>query len=368
MIPFRSGMVVVGNYFCGRTAEIKRLKENIESFSRVCLIGERRVGKTSLVYETIRQLDNHTLIFIDLLGVKSRENVIKRIIEGIFSSAPESALGRIMKSFASLRPTVGLDPITNTPTLSLSPNAKTAPSTLEEALDYIAKQKNTVVFFDEFQALLDLPSEEQSDVIARMRSRIQLHTNTPYIFAGSLRNEMDRMFFDHESPFYKAASRFEIGPLKSSEFKPFIIKAFSSGQRTVSEDLIDLVFNISNNVPGDIQRLCQSLWSQSSASDHLEIADFGSALQRLFGDEERAYSIFLENITEQQLKCLRALAEVGGAASLGGEFLTLTGITANSSVQRALNSLVKKRIIFRDIKLYRFCDPFFGEWIKYKRL
>ena len=93
-----------------------------------------------------------------------------------------------------------------------------------------------------------------------------------------------------------------------------------------------------------------------------------TALRRLFSDEERAYTILLEIVTGQQLACLRALAEMGGAASLGGDFLVLTGIAANSSIQRALNSLVKKRILFRDGKLYRFCDPFFGEWVKHRRL
>jgi AAA+ ATPase superfamily predicted ATPase len=368
MIPFKSGMVVVGSDFCGRKSEIRRLKESIKSYSRVCLIGERRLGKTSLVYETVRQLKGYSLIFIDLLGVKSSDDVIRRVMDGIFSSAHESALSRMIKSFASLRPVVGLDPLTNSPTLSLSPNAKTAPNTLEEALEYINKQKRMVVFFDEFQALLDLPPSEQSDIVARMRSRIQLHTNTPYIFAGSLRNEMDRMFFDHSSPFYKAAIRFEIGSLVKTDFMSFITNAFASGERSIGNDLLTLLFETCHDVPGDIQRLCQSLWSESSAGDTLDMKNFASAIQRLLCDEERAYTIFIENITGQQLKCLRALAEVGGAASLGGHFISLTGIVANSSIQRALNSLVKKRIIFRDSKLYRFCDPFFGEWIRYKRL
>jgi hypothetical protein len=46
----------------------------------------------------------------------------------------------------------------------------------------------------------------------------------------------------------------------------------------------------------------------------------------LFSDEERAYTILLEYVSGQQLKCLRALAEMGGAASLGGAFPTSTGI------------------------------------------
>jgi len=289
-------------------------------------------------------------------------------VDGIFSSATDSTFTRLARSFAALRPIVGVDPVTNMPTLSMAPGVQPLPDTLENALDYLSRLKNTVVLFDEFQALLSLPQEEQTDIIARMRSRIQLQADTPYMFAGSVRGDLDRMFFDHSSPFYKTAVRFELGPLTRAEFAPFLQEGFSQGNRSTDADLLAHLFDVCHDVPGDVQRLCQCLWDETSSGDHVGPDAIPRALQRLFSDEERAYAILLENITAQQLKCLRALAAVGGAASLGGEFLASTGIAANSSVQRALNSLVKKRILFRDEKRYRYCDPFFGEWIKHRRL
>ncbi len=65
-----------------------------------------------------------------------------------------------------------------------------------------------------------------------MRSRIQLHADTPYVFADSVRGERDRMFFDHASPFYKAAVRFELGPLERDEFCPFLRESFAAGERS----------------------------------------------------------------------------------------------------------------------------------------
>ncbi len=368
MVPFKSGMVVVGPNFCGRKQEIDRLRAHISRCARVCLIGERRIGKTSLVHETVRRLRGHSLVFIDFLGVKAASDVARRIVDGIFSSASDSTLTRLAKGFAALRPVVGVDPLTNMPTLSLTPGAQPTPDTLETAWDYLSRQKGTVVLFDEFQALLNLPQKEQSDLVARMRSRIQLHADTPYVFAGSVRSDIERMFFDHTSPFYKTAVRFELGPLTRGEFDPFLRESFAKGNRSADAPLLSCLFDICHDVPGDVQRLCQCLWDETSAGDNIGPDAIPRALQRLFSDEERAYAILLENITAQQLKCLRALAAFGGAASLGGEFLASTGIAANSSVQRALNSLVKKRVLFRDEKLYRYCDPFFGEWIKHTRL
>ena len=368
MVPFKSGMVVVGQDFCGRNDEIARLKADIGRCSRVCLVGERRIGKTSLVHETVRRLRGHSLLFVDLLGVKTSTGAVRRIVDGIFTSAGGSAVSRLVRSFAALRPVVGVDPVTNAPTLTLSPDTTPTANTLEDALDYMARGKKVVVFFDEFQALLDLPPAEQTELIARMRSRIQLHANTPYVFAGSVRGEMDRMFFDHASAFYKTAVRLELGPLRRSDFTAFLRGSFAGGRRSVTDALLKEVLDTCHDVPGDVQRLCQCLWDQTTAGDTLDVDTLGRAFLRLFGDEERAYSILLENVTGQQLKCLRALAAAGGAASLSGSYLAMTGITANSSVQRALNSLVNKRVLFRDGRMYRFCDPFFGEWIKYRRL
>ncbi len=368
MVPFKSGMVVVSKDFCGRKEETSRLTDAISRCSRICLIGERRIGKTSLVHETVRRLKGHTLIFIDLLGVKSAEDVARRIIEGIFSSATETIFSRLIKSFSALRPVAGVDPLTGTPTLSLASGFNPDSRTLEEALDYLGHQKRTVVFFDEFQALLSLPPADQSDLVARMRSRIQLHADTPYVFAGSVRSEIDRMFFDPASPFYKSAVRFELGPLKPKSFRDFLQHGFEGGKRTISPELLTRVFELCHDVPGDIQRICQCLWDETSPGDHLSSDMLPQAFRRLFSDEERTYTILLEYVTGQQLKCLRALAEMGGRASLGGELIALTGITTNSSVQRAMNSLIKKRILFREGKSHRFCDPFFGEWIKFKRL
>lgn len=368
MVPFKSGMVVVGPDFCGRGVEISRLKAEIDRCSRVCLIGERRIGKTSLVHETVRRLRGHSLIFIDLLGIKSSSDVIRRMVDGVFTAATESMISRLVKSFAALRPVVSVDPATNSPTLSLALGEKLATDTLENTLDYLNQQKRVIVFFDEFQALLDLPPAEQSDLVARMRSRIQLHANTSYVFAGSVRSEMDRMFFDHASPFYKAAVRLELGPLKREVFGTFLKESFAAGKRSISDDLLTQLFEVCRDVPGDVQRLCQCLWDETTDGDDLDTEMMLKAMHRLFSDEERAYTILLENVTGQQLGCLRALAEMGGAASLGGDFLVMTGIAANSSVQRAMNSLVKKRILFRDGKLYRFCDPFFGEWIRHRRM
>ena len=64
----------------------------------------------------------------------------RRALDGIFRPASESMLVKLAKSSAALRPTLSVDPATNTPALSLSPSSAPAPETLEDALDYVGRQ------------------------------------------------------------------------------------------------------------------------------------------------------------------------------------------------------------------------------------
>lgn len=76
MQPFKSGMIVEKADFCGRAQEIRQLSNLIESKNRCYLYGERRVGKTSLVFETARRLKK-SCITVDLLGVKTEDDLCR---------------------------------------------------------------------------------------------------------------------------------------------------------------------------------------------------------------------------------------------------------------------------------------------------
>ncbi len=80
---------------------------------------------------------------------------------------------------------------------------------LYEAVEKHAKanKKCAVVVFDEFQEILGI----NSDHIERsMRGIIQSHKNTAYVFMGSRRHLMHKIFNDPERPFYKSGRMFPL--------------------------------------------------------------------------------------------------------------------------------------------------------------
>ena len=79
MNPFKYGCTVEGDCFCRRPKLAKRLKEYIKSGQNVVIQGERRMGKTSLVLETVRGMKGVALYHADFLFVRDRADLCRRL-------------------------------------------------------------------------------------------------------------------------------------------------------------------------------------------------------------------------------------------------------------------------------------------------
>jgi len=305
------------------------------------------------------------VIHTDLLAVKTVGDVTRRIVHALVAAQKnEQAVFRLLKGLASLRPTFSVDPNTNQTNIGFaSPKAVEAPDTLEQALDLAASIKKAVLFFDEFQDILQLADSDQ--VLARMRGRIQLLRDVPVVYAGSLRNEMESIFTDPDAAFYKSAMKINVGPIDQPVFASYIRRRFRSGGRKTHESLVRSVYGLASGNPGDMQKLCIGLWEVTNPGDVIGSEHIPPALQRVWSLEEQAYEDRLQMLSAQQLACLRALA-FHGAARIGREFIEETGITLTPSVRRAMKGLVQKRLVIEESSTYRFNDPFFAAWIRQK--
>jgi hypothetical protein len=63
------------------------------------------------------------------------------------------------------------------------------------------------------------------------------------------------------------------------------------------------------------------------------------------------------------MRCLRALARVGGEQPQSKQFLAAAGIALPASVQRSLTRLVDIGIVYGSDRHYKFFDPFFRQWV-----
>ena len=86
MIPFKYGSVVSGEDFCGRIETIKLLTEYLLSSQNVLVQGERRIGKTSLIHETTRRMKKVQTLLVDIMEIKTSDDLCRRMIKAIIAS------------------------------------------------------------------------------------------------------------------------------------------------------------------------------------------------------------------------------------------------------------------------------------------
>ena len=371
MNPFHYGQIVRKADFCRRPELDRRLADNIKRGQNVYIQGERRTGKTSLICETIRKLKKHRMIYVDLLEVKSSDDFLKRIVTAIIEMEHTAGfMERIFQKLSHIRPVASVDPITGLPTFLLDSSVELKPDSIPGVVDlissYHSKAKPIVVVLDEFEDILNL--REAPQTLALLRSKVQFQTGIPYVFAGSVRNEMDRIFNDPDSAFFKSAVPVHVGPIDKDTFQKFIINKLGTGKRHVTADSLNTVFAICFDIPGDIQQLCSALWDTTSHGDSISEERIPRALEQIFAHELKGYETTLKIVSKQQLKLLTAVARHGGKAPMSSEFLKNSGITQASSVQRALSRLLELRIVFHHENEYRFVNPFFRAWLLHKKL
>ena len=368
MNPFKYGQVVGADDFCPRPALLTQLTAFISSGQNVVLQGERRMGKTSLIHEAVRRLKNRRMLYVDLLEIKTADDLCRRMVKALVSMEQRAGLlEKILKSLAHLRPAVTLDPLTGHPTVTLDAAASFTPDSIDGILDLagqLHERRPLAMVFDEFQDILNLP--DSREVFALLRSKIQFHKTLPYLFAGSVRNQMADIFTDPESPFFKSAISVDVGPLERAAFSRFIAGKFALGKRIISKELILKILDIAEDVPGDAQELCGAIWETTSRNDSIGETNFGPALELIYSREAKGYEAALVQLSGQQLKCLLGLARLGGKSPQSSAFVRGAGFTLPASVKKALNRLAKLKVIYRHRGEYKFVNPFFKSWLLWK--
>ena len=118
-----------------------------------------------------------------------------------------------------------------------------------------------VVVFDEFQSLMQL--QESDAVIATLRGAIQLQPEVAYFFLGSMRNEMDELFYNPNQPFFKSGASITVGPIPRKTFASYLSDKFAIGRRKLKTGVLDSVFDLAQDVTGDVQQLCSEIWNST---------------------------------------------------------------------------------------------------------
>lgn len=368
--PFQYGGIVSGDAFCNRTLEKADLLKAIRNREKLFVFSERRFGKTSLVRSVISKLPERsaTAAYVDLWPTDDEASFVTALAKAITSSMSTSAekLLRTAKAlFSSLAPTLTINE-EGKPEVSfgLSRNVRVE-SALEEVLQTparIAKNKTVVIVFDEFQRIL----EYQDDLVERkLRSTIQDHPQVAYLFLGSRRHLIQKMFMDKTRPLYRAGGHYPLGPIAEEHWVPFIRNHFKATGRFISDELIHAIYVSTQGHPFYTQHLCHDIWELCEPRAKVSKKILNAATDLLLKRENYAYTTLWESLAINQRKFLKGLAgEPGKVQPFSAEFIGKYGLGSPSNVQRVVDSLLEKDVIDRDNGSFLISDRFFRLWVQ----
>jgi AAA+ ATPase superfamily predicted ATPase len=368
--PFEYGGIVTGPAFCDRTQEKSDLRRAIANHQKVFVFSERRFGKTSLVRAVMDALPRRQTVaaFVDLWPTDGEAGFATTAAKAIAASMESSAdklLAFSKNFFGSLVPTLTLNE-EGKPELSFGINKQVKlERALEDVLETparIANKREVVIVFDEFQQVL----EYKSDLVERkLRSVIQHQPNVGYLFLGSRRHLIQKMFLDKARPLYRAGTHYPLGPIAEKDWRPFIRHHFEATDRSISDGLIQLVYERTQGHPFYTQHLCHAIWELCERKSKVSAGLVEQAAKLLIERENYAYTVLWESLASNQRKFLKGLAQETNKVQVFGSHFTIRyGLGSASNVQRVVESLLDRDIIDRDNGSFLISDRFFRLWVR----
>jgi len=371
--PFKYGGVVRGPYFADRRSEIKELKGEMVNLNHVFLVSPRRFGKTCLLLNLIKTLkhDATACTYIDLNAFPDIRS-FAGALAGLTTKALETNKDKLLKLFSGfqkLRPKVTVEPDGKISAgLELAVDEKDSLSALLEGMRHaeklaVNKKKNLVVIIDEFS---DLEKYNGQSIEKALRSEIQKQTHIGYIFSGSEESVMLSMTRDRKRAFYKLGRIMELGPIERNAYANFILGWLNKGGFTINDDDLQRIFEIGNDVPYNIQRLCNVMWDYARETKTINRALIEKLPVIIAQQDSPHYEMLWRSASQPQKMLLIALSKDQTAKPFSKDFQLKHGIGPSSSIKASFDSLVKKGILFKTLQgSYHFVDRFMPYWIDY---
>lgn len=367
---FPTGVPVLGKDLAGRDKEKKRVKQLLKSGQSVVLYGPRRIGKTSIGLTVLDELKAEGLFtgHADIFESATLSIFSQRIVETTLANKKlAQTIQFLKKGLSAAISQIEIKQVVNEFEwiLKFAESDVKDDELLSSALDFpeqFSKKYNInmVMFIDEIG---DIDKFNGGDFVKLMRSKLQLHANVTYLFAGSHESVMENIFIKSSGPFYRFAQLSAIDTIEKEAFKLFLKRKFRKAGFVIEEPVFRDLLEITGGHPYYTQLLCRELLfyalSQRKSIDKRAV---GYAFEEAMHLEGLYFSKLWEELGKNsaQINILQAL--VNNKTSLYHK-----DIKAKVNVARTLNQLMKRGILKKSEKgLYEFTDPLFRKFIERK--
>jgi eukaryotic-like serine/threonine-protein kinase len=250
------GGPVSNELFSGRENEILRIVGKLGQMQHVSIVGERRIGKTSLLH----YLSDHSEM--KKRGFNSDEHTfIYFIFDGLSHITPLEFWKRIMELLAR----TCVDEQLSRQIQSIQQAERSDPFVIEDLFINFKKQGQKIVFlFDEFEYATQ--SENfVPDFFGRLRS-LATHLNTELAFVTCSRLELTKVSRPEilnsrlSSPFFNIFETIILKPFNKEEARQLINKGCAKASLPFEEDEIESLIELTGCHPFFLQMGCSYLY------------------------------------------------------------------------------------------------------------
>lgn len=356
-------------YFCDRQAETEALESNIANGRNTVLISSRRMGKSGLIAHVFNRAfvkSNFKTFSIDLYPTSSLAEMILLLakeITGPLKTKGQSLLESFLGIVKSLRPGFKVDPVTGQFVFDLSLGEIVKPvDSLKEIFQYLeGSEVPCLVSMDEFQQIAEYPD---NNVLELLRTYVQKCKHTWFIFAGSDRRMMEKLFNNPSEPFYMSCSPLYLDAIQYENYLAFARHHFEAAGKSLQEESFKQVYELFDGHTWYVQRLMNEMFAWTKPGEVADAQMASDALTFVIKTYARTFQEQMSSYPEAQKQLLIAIAKDGQAQQVTSvAFCKKHSMKSPSTVQSALRVLHDKGIVRKDGNSYSVTNRLLGIWL-----
>ncbi|MEI6696598.1 MAG: ATP-binding protein [Bacteroidota bacterium] len=355
-------------YFCNRQEEVDRILTAIENGRNITLLSLRRMGKTGLIYHVFDKLalrKKERLLYLDIMPAANLHDFVKEFIRAIVLDERRRSgnyLNKIKNLILSLKGKITFDPLTGAPGFELDfRNFGETQKDLATLFQYLSDQKATyIIAIDEFQQITNF-TEKNGVALLRAYSQ-QYSANLRFIFSGSNKTILSSMFSQYGNPFYQSSDILNLGKINKPDYADFIDTHFRNNGRSIEKELIYLILDELECYTFYVQFYFNKLWGTQILNIDHNLTN--NLLADILNERENTYYNYKSLLTDNQFLLLKAIAKEGKVTQPNSSnFLRSNQLGQASSVNRSLQALLDKEMIYNEGGNYCVYDLFFQKWL-----
>ena len=332
--PFIVGMPIYDQVFYGRRRELDDLYRRIQRQENVMLIGERRMGKTSLLLRLNQRFElPFVSVFVDLQSLPGQaegllNGVIRQIVEVLLVHGLLSPERWEKYSLTYARDFV-----------------KALESMLDEAKEKL-KDIKIVLMLDEAEKLLELGNQ----VGGVLRATLTMSQDIVAVIAGT--SQLVKLDEDYlGSPLLNIFTKLTLRPLGRKDTETLIREPSKQVGVNYEPNALERIYALSGGIPYYTQAIGYQLIELASqeSKDRIGVKDVNKIVSEIFERLSTAFQYSLNQLDDKE----RAILS-----------MVTSGKPLKDARKQDIRNLENKQIIVEENGGYRFVSELFEEWFK----